>query len=197
MRRADSLEKTLMLGKIEGKRRRGQQRMRWLDGITDSWTWVWAILRRQWRTGKPGMLQVMGHKELDTTWQLNNLVQSLSHFQLFVTTRTVACQLCTRDFPGKNKGVDCHFLLQGMFPTQGLNSLLLHWQRGSLPQNHQGSPVYWLGENKYPSLLPIGIRPKMDVSALNWSYVESNISLLYVWFSKSNLIPLSILYIYI
>ena len=36
MRRADSLEKTLMLGKTEGRRRRGQQRMRWLDGITDS-----------------------------------------------------------------------------------------------------------------------------------------------------------------
>ena len=36
MRRADSLEKTLMLGKIDGRRRRGQQRMRWLDGITDS-----------------------------------------------------------------------------------------------------------------------------------------------------------------
>ena len=36
MRTADSLEKTLMLGKIEGRRRRGQQRMRWLDGITDS-----------------------------------------------------------------------------------------------------------------------------------------------------------------
>ena len=36
MRRADSLEKTLMLGKIEGRRRRGQQRMRWLDGMTDS-----------------------------------------------------------------------------------------------------------------------------------------------------------------
>ena len=36
MRRADSLEKTLMLGKVEGKRRRGRQRMRWLDGITDS-----------------------------------------------------------------------------------------------------------------------------------------------------------------
>ena len=36
MRKADSLEKTLMLGKIEGRRRRGQQRMRWLDGITDS-----------------------------------------------------------------------------------------------------------------------------------------------------------------
>ena len=36
MRRADSLEKTLMLGRIEGRKRRGQQRMRWLDGITDS-----------------------------------------------------------------------------------------------------------------------------------------------------------------
>ena len=36
MRRTDSMEKTLMLGKIEGRRRRGQQRMRWLDGITDS-----------------------------------------------------------------------------------------------------------------------------------------------------------------
>ena len=36
MRRTDSLEKTLMLGKIEGRRRRGQQRMRWLDGVTDS-----------------------------------------------------------------------------------------------------------------------------------------------------------------
>ena len=36
MQRADSLEKTLMLGKVEGRRRRGQQRMRWLDGITDS-----------------------------------------------------------------------------------------------------------------------------------------------------------------
>src|SRR5574337_840097 len=42
MQRADSFEKTLMLGKIEGRRRRGQQRMRWLDGITDSMTWVWV-----------------------------------------------------------------------------------------------------------------------------------------------------------
>ena len=40
MQRTDSLEKTLMLGKIEDRRRRGQQRMRWLDGITDQWTGV-------------------------------------------------------------------------------------------------------------------------------------------------------------
>ena len=44
------------------------------------------------------------------------------------------------DFPGKITGVGCHFLLQGIFPNQGPNTGLLHWQEDSLPESHQGSP---------------------------------------------------------
>jgi len=64
MKRIDSLEKTLMLGKIEGRRGRGRQRIRWFDGITDWWTWVWADSRRWLGTGKPGVLQSMGSQRV-------------------------------------------------------------------------------------------------------------------------------------
>ena len=67
MRRTDSFEKTLMVGKIEG-RRRGQQRMRWLDGITDSITWVWANSWNWWWTGRPGALQSMGSQRVRHNW---------------------------------------------------------------------------------------------------------------------------------
>ena len=67
MRRADSLEKTLMLGKTEGIRRREWQKTRWLDCITDSVDMSVSKLQRQWRTGKSGVLQPIGDKESDMT----------------------------------------------------------------------------------------------------------------------------------
>ena len=58
----------------------------------------------------------------------------------FTTPWTVAARLlCPWDFPGKNTGVGCHFLLQGIFPTQGSSQSLLHWQADSLPLSHQGA----------------------------------------------------------
>ena len=72
MRRADSLEKTLMLGKIEGRRRREQQRMRWLDGITNSMNMSLSTLQ-ELVIGQGGLAccSPWGRKESDTTEQLN------------------------------------------------------------------------------------------------------------------------------
>ena len=67
--RADSLEKTLMLGKIEG-RRRGQQRMSWWMASPTWWTWVFTNSGRWWRPGNPGMLQSMGSQRVGHDWAM-------------------------------------------------------------------------------------------------------------------------------
>ena len=68
MRWADSLEKTLMLGNIEGRRSRGRQRMRWLDGITDSMDMGLVNSGSWWWTGRPGMLRFMGSQRVGHDW---------------------------------------------------------------------------------------------------------------------------------
>ena len=73
-RRTDSLEKTQMLGKIEGRRRKGWQRVRFWKASLTQWTCVWASSRRWWRTGKPGMLQATGSHDWATEcqWKLTS-----------------------------------------------------------------------------------------------------------------------------
>ena len=66
--RIDSFEKTLMLGMTEGGRRRGRQRMRWLDGITAQWTWVWVNSGSWWWTERPGMLQSIALQRVRHHW---------------------------------------------------------------------------------------------------------------------------------
>ena len=129
MQRTDSLEKTLMLGKIEDKRRRGQQRMRWLGSITD-WMDMSLCRLRSWLwTGKPGVLQSVGMQRVGHDWanemnwlnihvcvdaKLFQFVDSLWPYGLWPTRL-----LCPWDSPDKNTGVSCYALLQGIFWSWG------------------------------------------------------------------------------
>ena len=83
MWRTDSLEKTLMLGKIEGGRRRGERG--WDDWMASptQWTWVWSSSGRWWRTGKPGMLQSMGSQRVGHDWAMEHLqfVKDIAQWQ--------------------------------------------------------------------------------------------------------------------
>ena len=80
---ANSLEKTLMLGKIKGRRRRGQQRMIWLDGFTNSMDVNLSKAERWWRTGNPGMLQSVGSQSVGHNWATEEFYTSaiVNNFQ--------------------------------------------------------------------------------------------------------------------
>ena len=159
MRRTDSLKKTLILGKIKSRRKRGRQRMRWLGGITGSMDKSLSKLR-ELVIDRPGVVQSMGSQRVGHDWanelnwdqKANNekwhpremgcycLVTKLCPTLLRPYGLQPARLLCPWYYPGKDTGVGCHSLLQWIFPTQGSNWHLLHWQAGS---SHQGSPTWY------------------------------------------------------
>ena len=121
-----------------GKDWRQEKGTRWLDGITDSMTWVWASSGRCWRTGKPGVPQSVGLQRVGHDWateqQPHNiycaLVEKCDRYKKGKVLDTQSCPdsliphglqaarlLRPWNFPGKNTGRGSHSLLQGIFPT--------------------------------------------------------------------------------
>ena len=77
--------------------------------------------------------------------------------------------LCPWDFPGKNTGAGCHLLLQGIFPTQGSNPGLLHWQADSLPLSHLGSlKNYAQRETNISWLIHVVLVVRLNMGKLGW-----------------------------
>ena len=86
IRSADSLEKTLMLGKIEGRRRKGWQRMRWLDASSTQWTWVWVDFGNWWWTGRPSVLRFMGSQSQTQVSDWTELNWIFQIWNIFIVT---------------------------------------------------------------------------------------------------------------
>ena len=129
MWRVDSLEKTLMLGGIGDRRGRGRPRMRWLDGITDRWTWVWVNSGRWWWTGWPGVLWFLGSQRVGHDWatELNWTCQ----LKTVSNNRTRITRIQKLQFYHLNK------FLQGFFQLWYSKTLRIFYQNNRVALQNQ------------------------------------------------------------
>ena len=158
MRRGDSFDKTLMLGKVEGRRRRGQQRMRWLHGITDSTD----MSLSEFQTGSPGVLRFMGSQRVAYDWatELNWIsssrtlrVQSLHEYVWLEVEITSSFEFPTRRSKITQENNRCTFLVSEnfcgsqtwqlrMFGVLRNRQHVCQWQEGKGTKNTR--PTYLL-----------------------------------------------------
>ena len=120
MQRTNSLEKPLMLGKIEGKRRSGQQKMRWLDGgVTSQWTWI--CKKSEDSEGQKSLVccSPRGHKQSDTTQEENDNNYAWTHPN-WVSVYVRHCSMCLGYTGGEEDR-------QGILLSWGLHST---WKEG-------------------------------------------------------------------
>ena len=111
--------------------------------------------------------EVIGNQRW-STWCVCHCERVLSGVWLFVTPQTVARQVpLSMESPGKNAGVGCHFLLQGIFPTQGSNPHLLQWPVDSSTQHHLGGPLSGLRKKKYKTQPKGNIQIDISLTAGN------------------------------
>ena len=143
MRRVDSLEKTLMLGRIEGRRRRGWQRMRWLDGITDSMdvslTELWKLVmdRKAWRAAIHGVAK-------SWTWlsDWTELNTAFSEKAMAPHSSTLAWKIPWMEEPGRLQSMRSLRVRQDWATSLSLFTFM-HWRRKWKP-----TPVFLPGESQ-------------------------------------------------